>query len=72
MRRKKKESFDSYQAVQGGVGLVLEGTALALSVLDGDVDETGVFGFIGCSQDEGRVRGCVLLGSRYVTWALGK
>lgn len=63
----KRKSFHSYQTVQGGVGLVLEGTTLALSVLDGDVDETRITRFIGCGQNQGWVRGRILLGSRYAT-----
>lgn len=63
--QKQRESFHSYQAVQGSVGFVLEGTTLALSVLNGDVDETCVTRFIGCGQNQGWVRGRILLGSRY-------
>jgi hypothetical protein len=64
---KKRESFHSYQAVQGGVSLVLEGTALAFSIFDGGVDEMCITGFIGCGQDQGWVGGRILPGSRYVT-----
>ena len=68
MSNKKERASIPYQAVQGGVGLVLEGTALAFSVLDGDVDETCVTGFVGCGQDQGWVGSRILRSSRYVMW----
>lgn len=64
-------SFHSYQTVYSGIGLVLEGTTLFFSVLDGDIDEACVTRFIGGGQNQGWVGGRILLGSRSMThpWA---
>lgn len=48
------------QAVESSVDLVVEVTALALGVVDGDIYQLGVLGLLGGSQDERGVGGGIL------------
>lgn len=48
------------EAVKSGVGLGVDITVLLLAVLDSNVNELGVGGELGGSEDEGGVSGCVL------------
>lgn len=48
------------QAVESSVDLVVEVTALALGVVDGDIYQLGVLGLLGGSQNERGVGGGIL------------
>ena len=48
------------ETVQGGVDLLVESDTLLLAGSDGGVDEAGVFGLLGSSQDQGGVGGGIL------------
>ena len=41
-----------HQAVCGSINLLLRGATLLLSVCEGDIDQTGVCGFVRCSKYE--------------------
>lgn len=48
------------ETVEGGVNLLVESLALLLAVRHGSVDEGGIFGLLGRSQDQRRVGGGIL------------
>jgi hypothetical protein len=48
------------QVVEGGVDLSVNITALLLTLLNGSVDQAGIFGLLGSSEDEGGVGGSIL------------
>ena len=48
------------ETVEGGVDLLVESDTLLLAGSDGGVDEAGVFGLLGSSQDQGGVGGGIL------------
>ena len=48
------------QAVQGGVDLLVNGLTLGLAVGNSRVDEGGIVGLLGGSQDQGGVGGSIL------------
>lgn len=48
------------ETVEGGVDLLVEGLALLLAVLDGGIDQRGIFGLLGGGQNQGRVGGGIL------------
>jgi hypothetical protein len=48
------------QVVEGGVDLSVNVTALLLTLLNGSVDQAGIFGLLGGSEDEGGVGGSIL------------
>ena len=50
----------AYKAVDGCIGLILDATALRLSVLDGGIDQAAVSSLSSSGQDQGRV-GCSIL-----------
>jgi hypothetical protein len=51
--------FDE-QVVEGGVDLSVNVAALLLTLLNGSVDQAGIFGLLGGSEDEGGVGGSIL------------
>ena len=48
------------QAVEGGINLLVDGLALGLAVGNGSIDQSGVLGLLGGSQDQGGVGGGIL------------
>jgi hypothetical protein len=48
------------EAVQGGLDLIVDGATLLLAVGNGGVDESGILGLLGSSQDQGGVGGGIL------------
>jgi hypothetical protein len=48
------------EAVEGIVNLLVDRATLLLSVVDGDIDQLGVLGLLGGSEDEGGVGGSIL------------
>jgi hypothetical protein len=48
------------EVVEGGVDLIVHRTALLLTLVNGGVDQAGVLGLLGGSQDERRVGGGIL------------
>lgn len=48
------------QTVDGGIDLLVNGLALGLAVGNGSVDESGILGLLGSSQDQGGVGGGIL------------
>jgi hypothetical protein len=48
------------ETVQGGVNLLVDGLALGLTVGNSGVDQSGVLGLLGSSQDQGGVGGSIL------------
>lgn len=48
------------QTVKGGIDLLVDGLALSLAVGNGSIDESGVLGLLGGSQDQGGVGGSIL------------
>jgi hypothetical protein len=48
------------QVVEGGVDLSVNVAALLLTLLNGSVDQAGIFGLLGGSEDEGGVGGSIL------------
>lgn len=59
------------KTVKSIVDLLLDGTALLLSVVDSDVDQLGVLGLLGGSEDERGVGGSILrlvLANGYRKW----
>lgn len=48
------------ETVKSGVDLLVDGAALILARSDGGVDEAGVFGLLGSSQNQGGVGGGIL------------
>ena len=48
------------QTVEGGIDLLVDSLALGLTLGDGGIDEAGVLGLLGGSQDQGGVGGGIL------------
>jgi hypothetical protein len=48
------------KTVEGIVDLLVDGATLLLSVVDGNIDQLGVLGLLGGSENEGRVGGGIL------------
>ena len=48
------------KAVEGGIDLLVDSLALGLTLGDGGIDEAGVLGLLGGSQDQGGVGGGIL------------
>ena len=48
------------ETVEGGIDLGVDIAALVLGVLNGNIDELGVLGLLGGSEDQGRVGGGIL------------
>lgn len=48
------------EAVEGIINLLVDRAALLLSVVDGNIDQLGVLGLLGGSEDEGGVGGGIL------------
>ena len=48
------------EAVQGGLNLLIEAAALSLAVGDRGIDELGILGLLGGSEDQGGVGGSIL------------
>lgn len=48
------------ETIEGGISLLVEVLAVSLAVLDSGVNQLGVFGLLGCGEDEGGVGGGIL------------
>lgn len=51
--------FDQ-EAIEGGVGLLVDGLAVLLAVRNSNVDQRSIFWLLGGGEDEGRVGGSIL------------